>query len=180
MIFRQLPIAGAFEVLLETHADDRGFFARFYCESEFAAHGLNTNWVQMNLSFNKRAGTLRGLHFQRASSAEVKLVRCLRGQVWDVIVDLRHGSTSYGEHCVVVLDSERRNSIYIPGGFAHGFQSMTDDAELQYFHSKPYSPDSEGGLNAKDDEVGIKWPLPIRRLSDRDSTLPKLKELQPL
>ncbi len=180
MIFTPLPLAGAFEVLLEPRKDARGFFSRFYCEDEFSQHGLNTDWVQMNLSLTRGRGSLRGLHFQRGAAAEVKLVRCLRGRVYDVIVDLREGSTSYGHHVGVELDAERRNSIYIPEGFAHGFQTLEDEAELQYFHSKPYSPGHEGGVNLMDNDLAIDWPLPPAQMSERDESLPPFKEVLPL
>ena len=180
MIFNPLSIDGTFEVLLEPRTDERGFFSRFFCVEEFSKHGLNTSWVQMNLSFTHAIGSLRGLHFQRGVAAEVKLVRCLRGRAYDVIVDLREGSKSYGQHVSVVLDSDRRNSIYIPKGFAHGFQTIKADVELQYFHSEPYLPDHEGGINVMDPELAINWPLPTSLLSARDQNLPKLAEVSPL
>lgn len=180
MIFNSLSIEGTFEVLLEPRTDERGFFSRFFCVEEFSKHGLNTSWVQMNLSLTHAIGSLRGLHFQRGVAAEVKLVRCLRGRVYDVIVDLREGSKSYGQHVSVVLDSDRRNSIYIPKGFAHGFQTTDADVELQYFHSEPYSPGHEGGINVMDPELAINWPLPTSLLSARDQNLPRLAEVSPL
>lgn len=180
MIFTPLPLAGAFEVLLQPREDARGFFSRFYCDEEFSNHGLNTDWVQMNLSLTRGLGSLRGLHFQRGAAAEVKLVRCLRGRVHDVIVDLREGSTSYGRHVGVELDAEQRNAIYIPEGFAHGFQTLEDEVELQYFHSTPYSPVHEGGVNLMDNDLAIDWPLPLAQMSDRDIDLPRLTEVLPL
>lgn len=180
MIFKPLFLDGAFEVLLEPRGDERGFFSRFYCDEEFASHGLNTHWAQMNLSYSRGAGTLRGLHFQRGTAAEVKLVRCLRGRVYDVIVDLREGSDSFGHHVGIELDAERRNSIYIPEGFAHGFQTLEDEVELQYLHSQPYSLDKEGGVHLKDPHLAINWPLPPAQMSERDKNLPALKEVSPL
>ena len=180
MIFRPLQLDGAFEVLLEPRGDARGFFSRFYCDEEFAKHGLNTRWPQMNLSYTRGVGTLRGLHFQRGSAAEVKLLRCLRGRVYDVIVDLREGSDSFGQHVGIELDAERRNSIYIPEGFAHGFQALEDEVELQYLHSQPYSPTQEGGVNLMDSHLAIDWLLPPTQMSERDKNLPALKEVSPL
>jgi len=180
MIFNPLSLDGAFEVLLEPQGDKRGFFSRFYCEKEFSRHGLNTDWVQMNLSLTRGLGSLRGLHFQRGSAAEIKLVRCLRGRAYDVIVDLREGSNSYGKHVGIELDAERRNSIYIPKGFAHGFQTLEDEVELQYFHSQPYSPNQEGGVNLMDRDLEIYWPLPPAHMSGRDKILPPLTETSPL
>ncbi len=180
MIFSPLSLSGAFEVLLEPKGDSRGFFSRFYCDEEFSGHGLNTDWVQMNLSLTRGRGSLRGLHFQRGTGAEVKLVRCLRGRVHDVIVDLREGSSSYGQHVGVELDAERRNSIYIPQGFAHGFQTLEEEVELQYFHSHSYSPDHEGGLNLMDSDLAINWPLPPGQMSERDKFLPTLTDMLPL
>ncbi|MGB7244978.1 MAG: dTDP-4-dehydrorhamnose 3,5-epimerase [Sulfitobacter sp.] len=180
MIFRPLSLGGAFEVLLEPRGDARGFFSRFYCDEEFARHGLNTGWAQMNLSYTRGVGALRGLHFQRGTAAEVKLVRCLRGRVYDVIVDLRKGSGSFGRHVGVELDAERRNSIYIPEGFAHGFQALEDDVELQYLHSRPYSPTQEGGVHLMDSHLAIAWPLTPAQISERDKNLPALEEVSPL
>jgi len=180
MIFKPLSLDGAYEVLLEPRGDARGFFSRFYCAEEFASRGLNTHWPQMNLSYTRGAGALRGLHFQRGSAAEVKLLRCLCGRVYDVIVDLREGSRSFGQHVGVELDAERRNSIYIPEGFAHGFQTLEDEVEMQYLHSQPYSPTQEGGVNLMDSHLAIDWPLPPAQISERDKNLPVLREVSPL
>lgn len=180
MIFNPLPLNGAFEVLLQPREDARGFFSRFFCEEEFSGQGLNTHWAQMNLSLTRGLGSLRGLHFQRGDAADIKLVRCLRGRVFDVIVDLREGSSGFGQYIGVELDAERRNAIYIPKGFAHGFQTLAEEAELQYFHSHPYAPDHEGGVNLMDSDLAIKWPLPQAKMSERDKTLPALTEISPL
>lgn len=177
MKFTPLALSGAYEVTLAKHGDARGFFARIFCEEEFAQAGLNTRWVQMNMSHSTAKGTVRGLHFQRDPMAEVKLVRCLRGVVCDVIVDLRAGSKSYGRHCGVTLEATSGNAVYIPKGFAHGFQTLTPDAELQYFHSAPYAPGYEGGVNPLDPELAIDWPLPAVCVSDRDRDLPRLADV---
>lgn len=180
MIFTPLDLPGAWEIGLERRGDDRGFFARIFCTEEFAAHGLNTTWAQMNISVSREVGTLRGMHFQRPPAAEVKLVRCLHGRAHDVIVDLRAGSDTYGQHLNVVLDAGERNAVYVPAGFAHGFQTLLPDTELQYFHSVPYAPDHEGGVNALDPDLRIDWPLePVNR-SERDLSLPGLAACAPL
>ena len=180
MIFSPLPLEGAFEIGIEARGDARGLFARIFCEDEFAYHGLNTRWVQMNISVSAQAGTLRGLHFQRPPYSEVKLVRALRGRVFDVIVDLRANSPSFGRHTVVTLDADQRNAIYIPQGFAHGFQTLSDDCELQYFHSATYAPEAESGIQALDPALYINWPLPVSVRSDRDERLAQLQETDPL
>lgn len=180
MKFEPLPLSGACEIDIERRGDDRGFFARFFCTETFAGQGLNTNWVQMNLSFSAACGTLRGLHFQRPPHAEVKLIRALSGQAHDVIVDLRAGSATYGQHCAVRLCSQRRNAIYVPAGFAHGFQTLSDDVELQYFHSAAHAPESEGGVHALDPALGIAWPLPPRQMSPRDQALAPLAACDPI
>lgn len=180
MIFRDLAIPGAFEVLPETRGDARGSFERIFCADEFGARGLATIWVQMNLSVTRGAGTLRGMHFQRPPHAEVKLIRAIRGRVHDVIVDLRAGAPTFGRHVAVVLDADLRNAVYVPAGFAHGFQSLTDDAEMIYAHSAAYAPGAEGGVQALDPALGIDWPLPVAQRSPRDEGLPGLREVQPL
>lgn len=180
MIFTPLPIAGAFRVDLDRRADARGFFARLYCAQEFAAHGLGTQWVQMNTSLSHRTGTLRGLHFQRPPAAEAKLVRCLRGAIFDVLVDLRAGSPTYGHWHAEELTHTNRAMLYIPEGCAHGFQTLMPDTELLYMHSAAYSPAHEGGLHHADPSLAIAWPRPIADLSDRDHRFPMLKDLEPI
>jgi dTDP-4-dehydrorhamnose 3,5-epimerase len=180
MNFAPLPLAGAFRVDIEPRGDQRGFFARLYCADEFAAQGLATSWVQCNTSFSALAGTVRGLHFQRPPSAEAKLVRCLRGAIWDVIVDLRAGSATYGRWHGERLDDHNRSMLYVPEGFAHGFQTLTDDVELLYFHSARYSRDDEGGLLWNDPEVAIDWPRERTEQSTRDAGFPGLRTLEPI
>lgn len=172
MIFTPTPIEGVFVISPEARSDERGFFARIFCAEEFAKYGLNSQWVQMNNSFTTQKGTIRGLHFQRAPSAEVKLVRCIRGIVWDVVVDLRSDSPTFGKWYAAELSAENRAMMYVPEGVAHGFQSLTDDSELLYMVSAAYSPMCEGGLRFDDPTVGITWPLSVSVLSDRDRNLP--------
>lgn len=180
MIFTPLSLPGACRVDLERRGDARGFFARVFCADEFAAHGLNTDWVQMNTSLSRRAGTLRGLHFQRPPAAEAKLVRCLRGAIYDVIVDLRAGSDSYGRWQAVELTAKGRAMLYVPQGFAHGFQTLASDTELLYMHSARYSPDHEGGLHHADPALAVDWPRDVTDLSARDQSFPKLADLEPI
>ena len=177
MIFREFDIPGALEVLPEARGDARGSFERIFCAEEFRARGLATRWVQMNLSVTRGAGTLRGMHFQRPPHAEVKLIRAIRGRVHDVIVDLRAGSPSFGRHVAVVLDADLRNAVYVPEGFAHGFQTLTDEVEMIYAHSAAYAPDAEGGVQALDPALGIDWPRPVTQRSPRDEGLPGLGEV---
>lgn len=180
MKFTPLEIAGACLVRPEPIADDRGFFARTYCESEFAAAGLTTHWVQANRSFNKAAGTLRGLHFQRPPMVEAKLVGCAAGAIFDVIVDLRLGSATYGRALSVQLDADAGLRLHIPPGLAHGFQTLADNTEVTYMHSGFYSSGHEGGLNHADPAIGIEWPLPISAMSERDLGFPSLADLEPI
>jgi len=180
MIFTPLSLPGAFRIDLERRADARGFFARLFCAREFAEHGLATVWVQSNISFNRAEGTVRGLHFQRAPAAEAKLVRCLRGAIHDVIVDLRAGSPSFGQWTALDLDAEERAMVYVPPGFAHGFQTLRPDTELLYLHSEFYSPEHEGGLAHDDPRLGIPWPRPVTGLSPRDAAFPTLDALDPI
>lgn len=176
MLFKPLPLAGAFLIDLERREDDRGFFARFYCENEFAAHGLETRWVQMNTSLSRQTGTIRGLHLQKPPKAEAKVVRCLRGAIWDVIVDLREGSPTFAKWYATELNEDNRSMLYIPKGCAHGFQTLQQNSELLYLHSEFYSPEYEGGLKFDDPDIAISWPLHVTELSARDQNLPLLKE----
>lgn len=180
MKFEPLSIEGAFKITPKKIGDNRGAFARVYCQEEFAKHGLNTDWVQMNTSFNAAKGTVRGLHFQRPPFAEIKLVRCVKGSVLDVFVDLREGSKDYGKVCTVTLDGGAMETAYIPAGCAHGFQTLTENAELHYCHSSSYHPASEGGVNPCDPDLSIQWPLPISSISERDKMHPPFKSITPV
>jgi dTDP-4-dehydrorhamnose 3,5-epimerase len=175
-----LPAGGPIRIELERHEDARGFFARALCAEEFATHGLPAQWPQANLSFNTAAGTVRGLHFQRAPAAEAKLVRCIRGAIFDVIIDLRAGSPAYGQWVSAEIDAGNRSMIYVPAGFGHGFQTLEPDTELLYFHDAMFSASHQGGLNALDPALGIPWPRDVVGLSPRDAALPALSDLEPL
>lgn len=180
MIFHPLPLEGAFRIELAPRGDARGHFARLFCAETFRAQGLEPAIAQMNLSYSAEAGTVRGLHFQRAPAAETKVVRCLRGAIRDVIVDLRAGSRDYGRWVAVELAGGSPDMIYVPRGFAHGFQTLLPETELLYLHGTAYSPQDEGGLAHDDPDLGIDWRLPVVNLSPRDAGLPRLRDLEPL
>jgi dTDP-4-dehydrorhamnose 3,5-epimerase len=168
MIFTPTALAGAYLVDIEERRDDRGFFARAFCTEEFAAQGLVTTVVQTNLSFNHKAGTLRGLHYQVAPATETKYVRCIRGAIHDVIVDLRPGSPTYLRHVGVELSAENRRALYVPALFGHGYQTLVDDTEVLYGVSAAYTPELERGARYDDPAFGIDWPLPVSVISPKD------------
>lgn len=176
MIFRQTPLAGAFLVDLERHTDERGFFARTFCEREFAAHGLATRFPQANTSWNRHTGTLRGMHWQAAPHAEAKLVRCTSGAVFDVIVDLRRSSPTRLAWFAAELSAENRTALYIPEGFAHGFLTLADDTEVSYLMSASYAPEAARGLRYDDPRLAIRWPSAPQVVSERDRTYPDFDE----
>ena len=177
MNFTPLPLAGAYLIDLEKKEDERGFFARYFCEREFSEQGLNTRWVQINNSMSGDVGTLRGMHFQRPPHAEVKLVRCLHGSIWDVVVDLRKGSDTYGKWFGATLSDENRTMMYVPKGFAHGFVSLESDSEILYLVSDFYAPEAERTLLWNDPDVGIQWPIEPRIISAKDKNATLLKDL---
>lgn len=170
MIFTETPLAGAFVIDLEFHRDDRGFFARTFCMREFKDHGLETFTAQCNLSFNHRAGTLRGMHYQLPPAGEAKLVRCMKGAIHDVIIDMRPSSPTYLQHFGVRLDDENHRSLYVPPMFAHGYQALTDGAEVSYQVSEFYAPGQERGLRYDDPAFGIEWPHEVTVISDKDAS----------
>ena len=172
MKFIETPLQGAFVIELEPHQDERGFFARTFCAAEFATHGLNSRVVQCNLSSNQRAGTLRGMHFQEPPVSEAKLVRCARGAIHDVVVDLRPQSATYRQHFVVELSAENRRALFVPELFAHGFQTLTDDADVEYQMSEFHTPGAARGFRYDDPAFSIRWPLPVSVISPKDLTWP--------
>jgi dTDP-4-dehydrorhamnose 3,5-epimerase len=159
MRFVETPLAGAFVIEIDAHADARGFFARTWCAEEFAAHGLQNVCVQTSLSYNEKRGTVRGMHLQLPPSQEAKLVRAIRGALYDVIIDMRPESPTYLRHFGVELDARKHNALYIPPTFAHGFQTLADDTEVHYQMSDTYAPDLAYGLRWTDPAFGIAWPL---------------------
>ena len=178
MRFTETPIHGAWIIDPSPHIDERGRFMRAWCDREFAAHGIKFVPVQSNMGLSKVAGTVRGLHYQVAPAAEAKLVRCTRGTVFDMLVDLRKGSSTFGAWTGVELSSENARMLFVPEMCAHGYQTLVDDAEIHYMTSAHYAPASVRGLNIRDPDVAIRWPLPIGPISDQDQKWPSLKEFQ--
>ncbi|MGE5623063.1 MAG: dTDP-4-dehydrorhamnose 3,5-epimerase family protein [Bacillota bacterium] len=172
--FIDTPLAGLKVIERQRIGDSRGFLARLLCTQELAAAGWVKPVVQINHAYTARRGTVRGMHFQRAPHAEMKLVTCLRGAVWDVAVDLRAGSTTFLQWHAEQISAENYRAMLIPEGFAHGFQALTDDVELLYCHSAAYAPDAEDGLNPLDARLAIAWPLAITELSARDAAHPHI------
>jgi len=172
MIFHKTPIKGARLIELEARGDDRGFFARFFCEKEFGEAGLETRFVQINNSLTGKAGTLRGMHYQLPPHGEVKVVRCIRGALYDVILDLRPDSPSYGASFGAELTAENRMMMYVPRGCAHGFVTMTDDTEALYLVSDFYAPDAERGVRFNDPKFAIKWAVDPVEVSEKDGKWP--------
>jgi dTDP-4-dehydrorhamnose 3,5-epimerase len=168
VIFQELSLKGSFLIDLEKREDQRGYFARTFCEREFEAHGLATDFVQCNVSFNTRKGTLRGMHFQAPPFAEAKLIRCTRGSIFDAIVDLRPSSPTFKQHFTVVLSAQDATMLYVPEGFAHGFQTLEDNTEVFYQMSQFYAPDSARGVRWNDPVFAIAWPPADRIIVERD------------
>ena len=168
MVFHNLELSGAYLIEPELHEDDRGFFSRIWCKEKFSKICETTQIYQINNSYNKKRGTLRGLHFQKPPNSEVKIVRCTKGSIWDVIVDIRVDSLTYGKWFGAELSSDNRLMMYVPKGFAHGLISLTDDSELIYFVSEPYTPESEGAIRWDDPFHGIQWPIDPIFISEKD------------
>lgn len=169
MKFLNTQLAGVFEIDIDAISDERGFFARAFCADEFAAQGLETQYIQTSLSFNEKKGTLRGLHFQTVPYAETKIVRCMAGSIFDVVVDIRPNSPTRGKWQSFTLSAENKKSLYIPAGFAHGFQSLAPSTEVFYMISQKYSPEHARTLLWKDAELAINWPLANPIISQKDS-----------
>ena len=172
MMFQETPLAGAFVLTPELLHDDRGFNARAWCQREFDSHGLVSSVVQLNTIVNHRRGTLRGLHYQAAPAAQAKLFRCVRGSVFDVIVDLREESATYGQWFSIELSAGTRRMLYVPRRFAQGFITLEDDTELLYQVSAFHAPECERGIRYDDPAFGIEWPIPPSVISDKDTRWP--------
>ena len=179
MIFTETKLKGAFIIDLERREDSRGFFARAFCQKEFAAHGLKPAIAQANLAYNLKQGTLRGMHFQYPPAAETKLVRCTRGAILDIIVDLRPESPTYLQHITVELNEDNHRGLYVPERFAHGYQALRDHTETSYQVGEFYTPGAEGGLLCHDPKLGLKWPLPVSVISEKDQKFGMLAEIEP-
>jgi dTDP-4-dehydrorhamnose 3,5-epimerase len=180
MKFQKTNLKDNFLIDLDLIEDERGFFTRYYCEKNFSQQELNTRWVQINNSFSKKLGTLRGLHYQREPNAEIKLVRCLKGAIWDVVVDLRDSSETFGKWFGAKLSDENRTMMYVPKGFAHGYISLEPDTEILYLVSDFYAPDTEGTLVWNDLKVGIDWPVTPQVISDKDAKGETLDKIIPI
>lgn len=172
MLFKELGVRGVYLIELERRSDERGYFARMFCEDEFAQHGLCHRFIQVNTGFNPQAGTLRGMHYQEAPHAEVKLVRCARGRVFDVALDLRPESPTYRQWAGVELSAEAANMLYVPEGCAHGYLTLEADTELAYFTSCRYAPGAARGVRFDDAAFGIQWPAPAMLVSKADREWP--------
>lgn len=172
MKFTETRLKGAFIIEIEKLSDERGFFARSWCRKEFEAHGLTIQVVQANVSYNLKKGTLRGMHYQIAPYQECKLIRCTRGAIYDVIIDLRPDSPTYRKWTGVELTADNYTMFFVPEDFAHGFQTLTDETEITYQVSQFYTPGSEKGIRFDDPAFGIQWPLEITVISDKDSAWP--------
>jgi dTDP-4-dehydrorhamnose 3,5-epimerase len=174
MIFTPAPLKGSYTIDLTPFSDSRGWFARTYCKNEFQQIGHTREWVQINHSFSANAGALRGMHYQLPPFEEIKLVRCIAGSIFDVIIDLRKGSDTFLKWFGTELSAKNKKMMYIPEGFAHGFQTLTDDAELIYHHTEFYAPGAEAGIKYNDKKIAIQWPLQVREISERDEQHPAL------
>lgn len=178
MIFTETRLNGAFIIDLDRKEDERGFFARAFCQKEFRDHGLKSVIAQANVASNARVGTLRGMHFQYPPAAETKLVRCTRGAILDIIVDLRPESPTYLEHVGVELNEDNMTALYVPERFAHGYQVLRDGTDTSYQVGEFYTPNAEGGLRYDDPRLGLKWPLPVAVISSKDQAFRPLSEIE--
>jgi dTDP-4-dehydrorhamnose 3,5-epimerase len=176
MKFHETKLPGVFEIHLESASDERGFFARTWCQEEFKAHELNSRLVQCSVSFNRRKGTLRGIHFQAKPYAETKLIRCTRGAIYDVVLDLRPESPKFKDWIALDLTAENRNMVYVPEGCAHGFLTLEDESEVFYQMSAFYNAESSCGVRWDDPAFQIIWPSKVEVISERDRTYPNFVE----
>ena len=179
MKFTPTPLEDAWVLDLELRNDDRGFFGRMFCANEFREHGLEPTVAQGNLSFNHRAGTLRGMHYQLPPATETKLVRCTRGAIYDAIVDLRPGSPTYLRSWGLELTADNRRALYVPGMFGHGYLTLTEGAEVEYLVSEFYTPGQERGLRWNDPVLDVDWPMAVEVISEKDATWPDFADAQP-
>jgi dTDP-4-dehydrorhamnose 3,5-epimerase len=178
MIFIETKLRGAYIVDLDRKTDERGFFARAFCQKEFREHGLKPEIAQVNVASSAKKGTLRGMHFQYPPAAESKLVRCTRGAILDIIVDLRPESPTYLQHISVELNEDNMTALYVPERFAHGYQALCDNTDTSYQADEFYTPNAECGLRYDDPRLGIEWPLPVSVISPKDQTFRPLREIE--
>jgi len=179
VIFSETRLRGAFIIDLDRRTDERGFFARAFCQREFEARGMKSVIAQANIASNLRKGTLRGMHFQCPPAAETKLVRCTRGAILDIIVDLRPESPTYLQHAAVELNESNMTALYVPERFAHGYQVLRDHTDTSYQVGEFYQPNAEGGLRYDDPRLGLAWPLPVTVISAKDRAFAPLAEIEP-
>jgi dTDP-4-dehydrorhamnose 3,5-epimerase len=178
VIFTETKLKGAFIIDIDRKVDERGFFARAFCQHEFRDHGLKPVIAQANLAHNAKKGTVRGMHFQYPPAAESKLVRCTRGAILDIIVDLRPESPTYLEHISVELNEDNMTALYVPERFAHGYQALRDNTDTSYQVGEFYTPNAEGGLRHDDPQLGLTWPLPVSVISPKDQAFRPLREIE--
>ncbi len=176
MKFTELKLKGAYHIEIEPFKDERGFFTRTFCENEFAQHNLKQHFVQANHSGTFGKGIIRGMHFQRPPHAEVKVLKCIKGSIFDVIVDCRKNSPTFLQWVGIELSAEKKNMMYVPEGFAHGFQSLEEETEITYLVGAFYNKQSEGGIHHADPKVGIEWKLPVLLTSEKDAAIPFIDE----
>ena len=174
MIFNKTPLKDSYAIEIKPYQDQRGMFARAFCSKEFSDAGLESKFIQANISENHVKGTTRGMHFQTGIHAEVKVVRCIRGEIFDVIVDLRPNSPTYLQHFGMTLSESNNSALYIPKGFAHGYQTLTDNAAIHYLVTEFHHPSAEGGCRYDDPLINIKWPLAVTAISEKDEKWPLL------
>jgi dTDP-4-dehydrorhamnose 3,5-epimerase len=179
VIFTETKLKGAFVIDLERREDARGFFARAFCQHEFQAHGLKPLIAQANVAHNRKKGTIRGMHFQYPPAAETKLVRCTRGAIVDIIVDLRPESDTYLQHVAVELNEDNQRALYVPERFAHGYQALHDNTDTSYQVGEFYTPNAEGGLMHNEPRLRLQWPLPVTVISDKDKAFQPLDQIEP-
>ncbi len=178
MIFTETKLKGAFVIELERREDERGYFARAFCQNEFDQYGLKPIIAQANIAHNRKKGTVRGMHFQYPPAAETKLVRCTRGAILDIIVDLRPESATYLQHVAVELTEDNMCALYVPERFAHGYQALRDDTDTSYQVGEFYTPSAEGGLRHDDPRLGLEWPLPVTVISPKDQAFRPFDEIE--
>lgn len=178
MIFRETRLAGAFVIVPARHEDARGFFSRVFCRHEFEAHGLKSIIVQVSVASNLKRGTMRGMHFQFPPAAETKYVRCTRGAILDIIVDLRPESPTYLDHIAVELSVENQRGLYVPERFAHGYITLKDDTEASYIMGEPYTPHLQSGLMYDDPRLALRWPIPVETIAEKDTQWSLLDDIE--
>jgi dTDP-4-dehydrorhamnose 3,5-epimerase len=178
VIFTETRLKGAFVIDLDRKKDERGYFARAFCQKDFQEHGLKSVIAQANIASNLKKGTLRGMHFQYPPAAETKLVRCTRGAILDIIVDLRPESSTYLQHIAVELNEDNMTALYLPERFAHGYQALRDNTDSSYQVGEFYTPNAEGGLRYDDPRLGLEWPLPVSVISPKDQAFRPLHEIE--